>query len=57
MALRKQEQHSKEYLAMNPLGKVPCLQVGMGMSMALYCISHPCANLSAKLHPKWTCMH
>lgn len=27
VALRKGQQRSKEYLAMNPLGKVPCLEV------------------------------
>ena len=27
MALRKAQQRSKEYLSMNPLGKVPCLKV------------------------------
>lgn len=44
MALRKQQQHSKEYLAINPLGKVPCLQVGIGMFIALHCGPHPCAT-------------
>ena len=29
MALRKGQQRSKEYLFMNPLGKVPCLKVSI----------------------------